>query len=95
MKQGEDCDTVLATYHHELPERGSRCQDCIKTSDCITEYAYCTDQRDVNQRLIQRGDEMTEAVDTLAVSQSLRECRAKRQADVLIRVVVIDVRVTL
>lgn len=48
---------------------------------------------DVHERLVERRREVAEARDAPAVSQCARERRAKRERDVLVRVVVVDPRV--
>jgi hypothetical protein len=52
-----------------------------------------THQHNMSQRLVKRGGELAEAVDALPVTQGLSESGTERQAEVLVRVVVVYVRV--
>ncbi len=52
-------------------------------------------QHDVNESFVQGRSEVAKASDALAVTQRLRQCGAKRQRNVLVRVVVVDPSVSL
>ena len=52
-------------------------------------------QHDVYKSLVERRSKVAKACDALAIAQRLRQCRAQRQGDVLVRVVVVDPGVAL